>query len=151
LIFPEGTVTNGHEIIKFKKGCFNALLPLKPLICDTRHPEFELGCGSIDLFPHFARTLCYLYHTVTFTELPVVNPTDYMFSNYKNKEITEKWEIYSEVVRDIYCEAGKFGKSNQHYRDGQEYYKTVMNIKSKGLINNEDHKHHHKGNLLINI
>ena len=31
-IFPEGTTTNGKYILKFKKGAFYALLPIKPQI-----------------------------------------------------------------------------------------------------------------------
>lgn len=32
LIFPEGTMTNGHEVVDFKKGAFVAGLPVRPTI-----------------------------------------------------------------------------------------------------------------------
>ena len=31
-IYPEGTITNGTHLIKFKRGAFMTLLPLKPMV-----------------------------------------------------------------------------------------------------------------------
>ena len=32
MIFPEGCTTNGKQLIKFKKGAFASLMPVKPFI-----------------------------------------------------------------------------------------------------------------------
>ena len=48
-----------------------------------------------------------------------------MFKNY-NHFGKEKWEIYAEVVRKIYCEVGGFTESNLGYRDSEEYYYAMV-------------------------
>jgi 1-acyl-sn-glycerol-3-phosphate acyltransferase len=131
LIFPEGTVTNGKYILKMKKGAFHSLLPLKPLMVHDANQICELSAGSMDLIPHVTKILCFLYHDISVTELPIIRPTEFMFDNYPNKSITEKWEIFAEVVRDIYCEVGGFQKSDKTLRDSVDYYNLVMGITKK--------------------
>jgi 1-acyl-sn-glycerol-3-phosphate acyltransferase len=129
MIFPEGTVTNGRYVLKLKKGAFHSLLPIKPMVIHTTNPTFDVSVGSSSLFLHFIRTLCYVYHNITVIELPVIKPNNFMYENYPNKKITEKWEIYAEVARDILCEVGNFGKSESTLRDNRVYYDIVMREK----------------------
>jgi hypothetical protein len=134
LIFPEGTVTSGKHILKFKKGAFHSLLPIKPLIINTNTSDvFQLSVGVINLSSHIFCTLFYLYHWVEITELPVFYPNDFMFENYSkaHPEILDKWEIYSEVAREILCECGGMEKSSATYRDNKEYSEYLMGRKNK--------------------
>ena len=64
--------------------------------------------------------------------MPVIRPTEFMFQNYSNLG-KEKWEIYAEVVRKIYCEIGWFKESNLGYRDAM-IYNQAMN---KGVFDYE--------------
>ncbi len=128
LVFPEGTITSGKHVIKFKKGAFNSLLPLKPLIINTvTSDSFHHSVGSAGLLPHYIHSLCYLWHVIEVTELPVMTPNEHMYDYYskKNPNITEKWEIFAEVARDIICECSHMDKSEMTYRDSCDYANTV--------------------------
>ena len=39
--------------------------------------------------------------------MPIIQPTNYMFEKYSYLG-KEKWEIYAEVTRKIFCEIGGF-------------------------------------------
>lgn len=43
-----------------------------------------------------------------------------MYQNFTHLG-NDKWEVYAEVVREIYCEIGNFEKSEKTYRDSQIY------------------------------
>ena len=121
VVFPEGTTTNGKYILKFKKGAFYSLLPIKPqliLLDDDLNYSVAIGVSST-AFNYF-RSLCYLGCKMYLCELPVIKPTDYMWENYSDLG-SEKWEIYAEVTRKIMCEIGKLKPSNRTFRDSKKY------------------------------
>ena len=72
--------------------------------------------------------------------MPVIRPTEYMFKNYSHLG-KEKWEIFAEVVRKIYCEIGGFQSCDMKYRDHLDYaiamkkgyldYQIFLNTKKK--------------------
>lgn len=131
IIFPEGTVTNGSQILKFKKGAFHSLLPIKPYVILMNNSTFSLATGVLSLSQHFIRSMCYFYHTLTVLEIPVIKPTQFMYDNYPDKTITEKWEIYAEVARDIMCQVGEMGKSDKTLLESNYYHDEVVRKKKK--------------------
>ena len=136
MLFPEGTVTAGKHIMKFKKGAFNSLLPVKPTTINTTLSNFHLSVGSAGLLPHFVRTFCFLYHNVSITELPVMTPNDFMYKTYmeKHPEITEKWEVFAEVAREVMCQASNLEKSEMTFRDSCDYSHIVNGEMKKKLL-----------------
>ena len=122
LIFPEGTTTNGKYIANFKKGAFVSLLPLKPLLVFY----YDGFLCSTNRFHFFVRTVLTLKIIIKYAELPVIKPTDFMFEKYKNLG-TEKWEIYSKVVNNIYAEIGGLKQTNIRFRDRVLYYQAAEN------------------------
>jgi lysophosphatidylcholine acyltransferase/lyso-PAF acetyltransferase len=137
VIFPEGTTTIGQHILKFKKGkfaynlgAFHGLLPVKPYILKNPTDGFSINVGSAKLVDHIIMSLCYLYHDIEVYKLPIIKPTSYMYENY-NHYGQDKWEIYAEVVRDIYCEIGGFEKSEKTFRDTLDYVSTMHGVKVK--------------------
>ena len=136
MLFPEGTVTAGKHIMRFKKGAFHSLLPVKPTTINTTLSHFHLSVGSAGLFPHFVRTFCYLYHNVRITELPVMTPNDFMYKTYmeKHPEITEKWEVFSEVAREVMCQASNLEKSEMTFRDSCDYSHIVKGEMKQKLL-----------------
>ena len=121
IIFPEGTTTSNKHLLTFKKGAFNALLPLKPMMIKNRDTEeFQISAGSSDVMINYIRGLTRLYTMIDFYELPVIKPTDYMFEHYSHLG-KEKWEIYAEVCRNIYSEVGGFEKTQFGLRDSTRY------------------------------
>ena len=120
MIFPEGTITSGKHLLPFKRGAFEGLLPIKPLMVKLNDDCFSISTGALDLYQHVFLTQCFLFHNINVYELPVITPTEEMFQIYKGDK-KEKWEIYSEVVRSIYSEIGGFKLSDSNYEKSLEY------------------------------
>ena len=137
-LFPEGTTTNGKYILKFKRGAFYNLLPIKPqiiLLGNNLDYSCAIGVGSA-AFNYF-RSLCYFGCQINLCELPVIKPTEYMFEKYKDLG-SEKWEIFAEVTRKIMCEIGGLTPSDKTFRDSKRYenslYKGVYEEENKDLL-----------------
>ena len=136
-IFPEGTTTNGKYILKFKKGAFYALLPIKPqiiLLDDNLNYSVAIGVGSTGF--NYFRSLCYSGCKMYLYELPVIRPTEFMWQNYSNLA-NEKWEIFAEVTRKIMCEISGLTPSNKNYRDSKNYENSL----NKGIFDDELAEH----------
>jgi hypothetical protein len=65
IIFPEGTTTNGRNIITFKMGAFNDLAPItmfglkyKSNCFLTEGDAFHMGMGDITQAQHAIVSLC---------------------------------------------------------------------------------------------
>ena len=127
MIFPEGTTTSGRHLLRFKKGAFFSLLPIKPnIIHPNLNKDFHLGCGSTDVGINYGRTLTKLYVVTEYIELPIMTPNDYMFENFQNYG-KEKWQIYAEVAREIMCTLGGFSKSEKEFMDSYRYAYCMKN------------------------
>ena len=119
MIFPEGTTTSNRHILKFKRGAFASLLPIKPMMVKGNfNNNFHIGCGNSDVFINYLRGYTKLFSYVEYIELPIMKPTDFMYEKYKDLG-KEKWEIFAEVAREIYCEIGGFQKSDMTLKDTQ--------------------------------
>ena len=128
-LFPEGTTTNGRYILKFKRGAFYALLPIKPqiiLLNKNENMSLAVGVGSVAF--HYLRSLCYFRHYMYYVDLPVIKPTEFMWENYKHFG-NEKWEIFAEVTRKIMCEISGLQESDKNFRDSQRYEKALIERK----------------------
>jgi len=131
LVFPEGTTTSGTHLIRFKRGAFSSLLPIKPFLIKKNLKEFDVATGGIDLFIHFVMFQCHMYHNFEIIELPVITPTEKMFKNFEDKSITDKAEIFSEVTRFIMAEVGNLEISNRGVRDNFIFTKIVHGVPLK--------------------
>jgi hypothetical protein len=51
-----------------------------------------------------------------------------MYENYRSlhPEISNEAEIYAEVIREIWCEIGKFEKSDKSFNDYLDYISLVF-------------------------
>ena len=121
-IFPEGTTTNGKYILKFKRGAFYNLLPVKPQVMTLGNEKLNYSCaiGVGSTGWNYWRSLCYFGCKVNLYELPVIKPTEYMFEKYSHLG-DEKWEIFAEVTRKIMCEIGGLTPSDKSYRNSKKY------------------------------
>jgi hypothetical protein len=127
-IFPEGTVTSGRHMLKLKRGAFQSLLPIKPILFKIdENSEISISVGVLKFWFHYILFQCYFYHNFRVVELPIIAPTDFMFANYSHLG-KEKWEVYSNVVREIYCECGNLQKSNKSFNDMLDYL-SILNGK----------------------
>jgi len=137
-LFPEGTTTNGKYLLKFKKGAFFALLPVKPLIINIdQNADFHLSIGVAPVWTKSLRSHNYLRNKLIHIDFPVIRPTEYMFEKYKHLG-KEKWEIFAEVCRLIMCELGNLKPSNKTYRDSKIYENAcVTGIFNEDYLNEE--------------
>ena len=130
-MFPEGTVSMGNYIIKFKRGAFMSLLPVKPRIEMIDHnEEFELATGALPMHLHMVYACCFLYLPVTFIDMPVIEPTEYMYEKYKEFG-NEKWMVYMEVTRRIMSEVSGLKLSNVSFPEKLEYISAITGKKVK--------------------
>jgi lysophosphatidylcholine acyltransferase/lyso-PAF acetyltransferase len=136
-LFPEGTTTNGKYILKFKRGAFYNLLPVKPQVMtlgnDKLNYSAAIGVGSTGW--NYWRSLCYFGCNINVYDLPVIKPTEYMFEKFSYLG-TEKWEIFAEVTRKIMCEIGQLPPSDKSYRNSKKYEDSLR----KGEYEDEENK-----------
>ena len=126
VLFPEGTTTSGRNILKFKKGAFYHLLPIKPEIINIyQENKCHIAIGGQNILFNTFKYLCFLTENLYYVNMPVIKPTEYMFEKYSHLG-KEKWEVYAEVVRKIYCEVGGFKECNLGYRDSQTYTQAMI-------------------------
>ena len=125
VMFPEGTCSCGRNILRFKKGSFYSLLPLKPQIVSINQKKrYHLSVGASNVVLAYFKNLCHFFNTLYVAILPTIRPTDYMFENYKHFG-KEKWEIYMNVVRKIYSKVGGMEEADMGFRDINRYIKAM--------------------------
>ena len=126
LLFPEGTTTNGQYILKFKKGAFYNLLPIKPqIILLNPNVNYSVAIGVSSAVFNYFRSLCYFGCNINLCELPVIKPTEYMFEHYSDLG-SEKWEVFAEVTRKIMCEIGGLKPSDKTFRNNKYYERALV-------------------------
>ena len=132
-LFPEGTTSCGRNILKFKKGTFYALLPVKPVIINHyQESSYHLSIGAGAAVLSYIKNFCHSIETLYIIEMPIIRPTEFIFKNYSNLW-KEKWEVFAEVTRKIYSEIGNLEESSFGLRDEKKY-----NIALKYGIYNPD-------------
>lgn len=132
-IYPEGTMSNGTYLIKFKRGAFMTLLPLKVHIEKIdQSAENSLAVAAMDFPLHMVLACCYLWHSVTFLDLPVVKPTEYMYETYKDLG-NEKWMIYMNVTKKLMAEYGALKECEATFKPEKLDY--LSEIKGKKVKN----------------
>ena len=123
--FPEGTCSCCRNILRFKKGAFFALLPVKPMILKiNQKSSFHLSVGASNVVLHYVKNLCHFINTIDYTILPTVRPVDYIFEHNQHLG-KEKWQIFANTVRKIYSEIGGLIEVNMGMRDLNRYIKAM--------------------------
>lgn len=131
IIFPEGTLTNGKCLLKFKRGAFDSYLPVKPyLLKNNNSKEYFSTCsGSMNVGLHLIISLCHIYNDLELYDLPVIEPTEYMIEKYSTQDCNDKVEVYMEVTRSIMSEIANLEKSNKGYKEHYDYYYEIIGHK----------------------
>lgn len=74
-IFSEGTTTNGHHLINFRRGAFVAGCPIQPVIIEYPYTYFNPSWEVIPFWSYLFRSWCQFTIPVSVTVLPTINPT----------------------------------------------------------------------------
>ena len=130
-IYPEGTITNGTHLIKFKRGAFMTLLPLKPMVeLVDQNAECTLATGALPMHLHMVLVCCYLWNNVTFLDLPIIKPTAFMYKNYA-KDNEENWHTYMNVTKLIMAECAGLKETEDSFEQKLEYLSLIKGKKVK--------------------
>ena len=102
-VFAEGAASNGTRILPYKRGIFQALLPLKPTCILHSSPYFNPAHDIMPYLTHMLVLMAQPYTYIQMIDLPIYYPTDYLFSNHKDLG-KSYWEIYANSIRHIMSE-----------------------------------------------
>lgn len=150
-IYPEGSITNGHYLLPFRRGAFYALEPIRPfLFIDRSSTMLSPGMvpDHIQLIYYFSFAYNYFY----VEHLPIMKPTEYMFKKYENhvnnSETKEKYEAFIQACHDVYCEVGDLKSTTKGLKESYEFYYLCRdyNKEKKKSEKNEDRNQKEKTN-----
>jgi len=82
IIYPEGGTTNATTIVKFKKGAFNGLRSIMPVLIEYRSPFLDIENSVIHFASHALFSSMAVYTSCTIKELPVFQPNEYFFKHH---------------------------------------------------------------------
>ncbi|KAG5009288.1 hypothetical protein AAZX31_07G076800 [Glycine max] len=76
LLFPEGTTTNGRNLISFQLGAFIPGYPIQPVIIRYPHVHFDQSWGNVSLGKLMFRMFTQFHNFFEVEYLPVIYPLD---------------------------------------------------------------------------
>ncbi|MED6171785.1 Lysophospholipid acyltransferase lpeat2 [Stylosanthes scabra] len=74
LLFPEGTTTNGRNLISFQLGAFIPGYPIQPVIVRYPHVHFDQSWGNVSLGKLMFRMFTQFHNFFEVEYLPVISP-----------------------------------------------------------------------------
>ena len=118
MIFPEGFFTVGG-LAKFKKGAFNSLCAVTPIILRQINSCVYLGAyASNDHCPIIANMCTLAFSKMRVTTFPPFVPNEYLFNTRPD---VPKWEVYADAVREMMLEKSGLKPSDATYSQVKEY------------------------------
>ncbi|KAI3741257.1 hypothetical protein L1987_58928 [Smallanthus sonchifolius] len=75
LLFPEGTTTNGRQLISFQLGAFIPGYPIQPVVIRYPHLHFDQSWGHIALATLMFRMFMQFHNFMEVEYLPVISPS----------------------------------------------------------------------------
>ncbi|KAJ0914248.1 putative plasmalogen synthase [Helianthus annuus] len=77
LLFPEGTTTNGRQLISFQLGAFIPSYPIQPVVVRYPHVHFDQSWGHIALATLLYRMFMQFHNFMEVEYLPVISPAQH--------------------------------------------------------------------------
>lgn len=130
-IFPEGTTTNGHHLLRFRTGAFVAGKPVVPVLIKYDYKFFSPSYETINTGRYLIGLLSQVRNRVRYYRLPVYYPSleerndPVLFANNVRKlTLEESHRVFGE----------KLIPSDSNFVDKLEYHSLVRGTKlKKGL------------------
>ena len=151
-MYAEGTVTNGINVGRFRRGSFAGLLPVKPMVMkyhwDKVNPDCSTNLG-MEFFPLIFSE--WGLKDLTMTHFPTFVPNDYLYTEYaktiEGHEKMEKWEIYAHAVNEIIRQEEGLGINSQPTRNKVQYQQFLMGRVNEITVNDKTFYYPHRGYL----
>jgi lysophosphatidylcholine acyltransferase/lyso-PAF acetyltransferase len=128
LIFPEGTTSNGYNMMEFKRGGFIAMKPVKPMYIkysgNNIHPSWEVLPFAVHAFLFCSQ----LWARIEVRYLPIFVPNDHLLKAKKGLADTKEM-IFAESVREIIEESSGIKRSDEGLKSKKEYLGILFNQK----------------------
>jgi len=126
MIFPEGTTTNNECLLMYKRGAFEHLYPVNPVVIKYEGPYLIPTFEAMPAVATLCFAMCVPYGKVTCTVLPPFKPNEYLYENFKHFG-KEKPEIFAEAIRSISSEVSGLPKvENQFLPEKLEFKKRIV-------------------------
>jgi len=118
VVFPEGTTSNGKQLIKFHTGGFLSGAPVRPVVLRYPYKHFSPAWESISAIKHIFRLLTQFSNNLEITFLPIYVPT----ANEKSNP-----ELYAKNVQKIMADALNVPIKDYSYQAKVQYLRTIRN------------------------
>ena len=129
-LFPEGCTTNGSSMVKFKKGAFFNLRPVRPAVLKYYSPGISPTQDSAGFLYHTLLTTMCIFIRIDLVILPVFAPNDYFWKNHWDSSKEEKWEAFARVTREIMAKEWG-GPVSDHSMEDKFEYKEILKQRAK--------------------
>ena len=127
-MFVEGCTTNGRYLIKFKKGAFASLKPVKPYINRSQALVGDSTRGNLMSIWLWSFLVPFM-NVLTWSEcleMPVFAPNDYFWKHHwDGKDPEARWEVFANAVREAMAECGGYKLSDAFMEDKMTYKELV--------------------------
>jgi hypothetical protein len=120
IVFAEGGTTNGTHLIKFKKGAFNALKSVSPIITIYKSWFIDIENCVVNLLAQIILGSSCGFGSVVIQQLPNFEPNEYFWKHHL-KEGEEKWEAFARVVRYEMAQVGNMKLSDKEIESKYKY------------------------------
>lgn len=105
VIFAEGMSGNNSALIPFKRGAFESLLPVMPMILRYQGSLVKPVTGYLHIMEGAMFLICCnWWNACQRYELPIFIPNDYLFETHKDKG-KNKAEVFAWALRDAMSKA----------------------------------------------
>ncbi|KAK4487766.1 hypothetical protein RD792_001012 [Penstemon davidsonii] len=113
MLFPEGTTTNGENLLPFKTGAFLAKTPVLPVLLRYPYKRFSPAWDSISGKRHVILLLCQFVNYIEVTKLPIYYPSE---------QEKEHPKLYAENVRQLMAHEGNLILSDNGLAEKRVYH-----------------------------
>ena len=122
-LFPETTTSNGSALLKFKRGAFQGLRTVVPVIARVNKRMVMPAYDAIEFFPLliiYYSSFC--MYNLNLMIMPEFTPTEWMLQNHREKSPEgHDWEIFAECVREAMGRHGNLILDYRSIRDKLAY------------------------------
>ncbi|KAF5811695.1 putative plasmalogen synthase [Helianthus annuus] len=127
LLFPEGTTTNGRQLISFQLGAFIPGLPIQPVVIRYPHVHFDQSWGHISLPALMFRMFMQFHNFMEVEYLPVISPSqNHKESPARFAERTGRAMALALNVAQTYHSFADYALLSKAVEAGQERFSPFM-------------------------